>query len=110
MTLPAELRNKIYEFALSDDNGHHLLSRTKCHRRGTKRVSVKEFKVNVKGYGHRRRAFWRRRREEAIVGPVTEEIDPPFSRLTPIILAVSKGEPFTSNTLIFSSCLTAFRT
>jgi hypothetical protein len=96
MNLPAELRNKIYEFTLSDPSGHHLVSRTKHYRRGVKRISVKEFKDSIKAYDQRPRSSWR---QTAAVASA-EEVHPPFSHLAPVILAVSKGGSHSSLILL----------
>lgn len=45
MSLPAELRNKIYQHALTDPKGHYIIAERRSHRRLGSRVPLNTFKV-----------------------------------------------------------------
>ncbi|TKA60855.1 hypothetical protein B0A55_11773 [Friedmanniomyces simplex] len=84
--LPAELRDHIYELALTDDDGITLISKTKHYRRT---VGPGPIVDNDNGGWHYDR---RRRRRHAIRLSQSQESQGPPARngLTPALLAVSK--------------------
>lgn len=57
MDLPAELRNKIYEYALHDPHGHYIIAERRSNRRVGSRVALNTFKGTSQG----RNDKWRRR-------------------------------------------------
>jgi hypothetical protein len=90
MSLPAELRNRIYEIALQDQD-HHINSRMHYHRRIAYRISVREFKTLNINYPNR--SCWKRWRTPlptkcAATGE--EILDPVCVQLAPVLLRVSR--------------------
>jgi len=57
MSLPPELRNKIYEYGLADPDGHYIVAERRAHRRLGTRVPLNTFKVTHPNKHEK----WRRR-------------------------------------------------
>ena len=80
LSLPAELRDYIYELALTDDDGISLVSQTKSFRRTIARSRVALY--NDEGYYSRgSNRIWR---------SDVEDEDAAYNSLTPNLLAVNK--------------------
>lgn len=82
MSLPAELRNKVYEYALSDPAGVYLTSKTKGYRRTTQRVHIQDCSPQ---YGNRWGRYHGYNNSD---GEDNEPSEP--SSFVPNLLAVSK--------------------
>ncbi|KAF2437193.1 hypothetical protein EJ08DRAFT_602181 [Tothia fuscella] len=93
MSLPAELRNKIYELALHDPVGHHIKAQTRLNRHVAQRISVQEFKSLNTGYRIRNGRQWQQvlsaLHQQTVTSATTKE-DPVYVPLTPVLVAVSK--------------------
>ncbi|KAK3622651.1 hypothetical protein LTR56_014307 [Elasticomyces elasticus] len=80
--LPPELRDQIYELALTDENGITLVAKTNQYRRTVKRGTITE----NGGYGRRRRRYWQQPSQSQ-----SQATQPAATRaLCPALLAVSK--------------------
>ncbi|KAK5113035.1 hypothetical protein LTR85_011057 [Meristemomyces frigidus] len=82
MSLPAELRDQIYELALVDPSGVSLVSKTKSYRRTVIRAVILEY-GDTHYYGRRRR----RRIDQQSQSTQSEDA---HNTLVPALLAVSK--------------------
>jgi hypothetical protein len=67
MDLPPELRNKVYEYALTDPKGHYIIAERRFNRRLGTRVPLNTFKITHPGKYEK----WRRRQQ--LFANVSEE-------------------------------------
>jgi hypothetical protein len=86
MELPPELRDMIYEMALTDVNGISIVSKSKAYRRTVCRAPI--YDSEWTGYSRRRNHTYGTKRP--ILDDGREELAPQERSLVPNILAVSK--------------------